>query len=341
MIRSESKLLITPIYRAKGWRQQLSKVLGRKRTIRYSAVGINVILLGVVLLIISRSSTVQTASQLSSSSSTASVTATTDPLDQLSAAQIAVSIANMVQLPEATAVKDQAETVSAELAVAPSEEVVIAKPQVVATALKSREDITTYTALSGDTIASLAAKFGVTSSSIAWSNNLTTSSSLQVGQKLTIPPVNGIVYTVKAGDTPQSLAATYESNATQIIAYNNAEISGLQAGEQIIIPNGQAPVVSEVQNFYPSFGANGYDFGYCTWYVASQIAVPSNWGNASSWSYYAALSGWTVSSSPQVGAIAQTPYAAGGEGHVAIVDAVSADGSQIQFRDMNGLAGWD
>ncbi|HUC88199.1 MAG TPA: CHAP domain-containing protein, partial [Candidatus Binatia bacterium] len=46
-------------------------------------------------------------------------------------------------------------------------------------------------------------------------------------------------------------------------------------------------------------------------------------------------------SSPQVGAIAQTPYAAGGEGHVAIVDAVSADGSQIQFRDMNGLAGWD
>jgi len=45
-------------------------------------------------------------------------------------------------------------------------------------------------------------------------------------------------------------------------------------------------------------------------------------GNASSWAYYAVLSGWTVSSSPQVGAIAQTSYAAGGEGHVAVVDAV-------------------
>jgi surface antigen len=341
LIRSESKLLTDPLYGVRGWRQRLSKALGRKRTIRYSAVGINVVLLGVVLLIISHSSTVQTTSQLSSSSSTASVTSITDPLDQLSAAQIAVSIANMAQLPEATAVKDQAETVSAELAVAPSEEVVIAKPQVVATALKSREDITTYTAVSGDTIASLAAKFGVTSNSIIWSNNLTTSSSLQAGQKLTIPPINGIVYTVKAGDTPESLAATYSSNAAQITAYNNAEISGLITGEQIIIPNGQAPVAAEVENFYPSFGANGYDFGYCTWYVASQIAVPSNWGNASSWSYYAALSGWTVSSTPQVGAIAQTPYAAGGEGHVAIVSAVSADGSQIEFRDMNGLAGWD
>jgi surface antigen len=52
------------------------------------------------------------------------------------------------------------------------------------------------------------------------------------------------------------------------------------------------------------------------------------------------MSGWSVSSKPTVGAIAQTPYAAGGEGHVAIVDGVSADGTQIKFRDMNGLAGW-
>jgi surface antigen len=41
-----------------------------------------------------------------------------------------------------------------------------------------------------------------------------------------------------------------------------------------------------------------------------------------------------------VGAIAQTPFSGGGYGHVAIVDAVSSDGSQIKFRDMNGVAGW-
>jgi surface antigen len=162
-----------------------------------------------------------------------------------------------------------------------------------------------------------------------------------------IPPVNGIVYTVKAGDTPQSLATKYNANAAQITAYNDAEISGLQTGEQIVIPNGQIQPAAASNfsdntpaNFYPAYGSNGYDYGFCTWYVASQISVPNNWGNASSWAYYAALTGWTVSSTPIVGAIAQTPYAAGGEGHVAIVTAVSADGSQIQYKDMNGLAGW-
>ena len=74
--------------------------------------------------------------------------------------------------------------------------------------------------------------------------------------------------------------------------------------------------------------------------MASKIAVPSNWGNANTWAYYASLSGWHVGPIPSVGAIAQTPYAAGGQGHVAIVDAVSANGTMIKFSDMNGLAGW-
>ncbi len=142
------------------------------------------------------------------------------------------------------------------------------------------------------------------------------------------------------------MAAKYNANISQVIAYNDAEISGLTPGEQIIIPNGTLATStsssSSGRGFLwgngPIYGFNGYDFGYCTWYVATQIRVPSNWGNAATWAYYAGLSGWNVSSKPVVGAIAQTP--AGGEGHVAIVTAVSADGSQIQYRDMNGIAGW-
>jgi surface antigen len=83
------------------------------------------------------------------------------------------------------------------------------------------------------------------------------------------------------------------------------------------------------------YGFNGYDFGFCTWYVATQVSVPGNWGNASSWAYYARLSGWNVGSTPTVGSIAQTARAAGGEGHVAMVEGVSPDGSQIEIRDMN------
>jgi len=339
-VHSDTKVLAHPLLRYQQQRQRFLRILRRKRTIRYMAISVNVLLLGIVLVMVTGNTNSQSIAQPTSAVLTSNTSSITNPLDQLSAAEIAVSIANMAQLPEATAVKDQAETVNAELAVAPVEQIVNTKPQVVVTALKSRADITSYTTVPGDTVASVAAKFGVTSNSILWSNNLS-GSSLNAGIKLTIPPINGLVYTVKSGDTPQSLAATYSSNATQIIAYNDAEISGLQVGEQIIIPNGQQPAPVEVEDFYPSYGANGYDFGYCTWYVATQISVPSNWGNASSWAYYAALSGWTVSTTPTVGAIAQTADAAGGEGHVAIVDAVSADSSQIQFRDMNGLAGWD
>lgn len=329
------------------WRKQLARSAHQKRTFRYLAVGSNVVLLAIVLFVVVGNSSSQTVAQ-SIAVPTSTSSSLSNPLDQLSSADIAVSIANMAYLPEATAVKNQAESVNAELAVAPAESVVLTKPQVIDTALKSRQDITSYTTVSGDTVASVATKFNITSDSILWSNNLSSGTSLQAGVKLTIPPINGIVYTVKSGDTAQSLAATYSANATQITEFNDAEISGLQAGEQIVIPNGQQAVVTPSFGgltpggaFYATYGSNGYDPGYCTWYVASQIPVPSNWGDASSWAYYAALSGWTVSSTPSVGAIAQTADAAGGQGHVAIVDAVSADGSQIEITDMNGVAGYD
>lgn len=283
----------------------------------------------------------QTASSLNATSS--------NPLDRLSAADIAVSIANMAYLPEATAVRNQAESVQAQMSIAPTENIVQSKPQIVATALKSRYDITTYTTQPGDTVSSVATKFNITSNSLMWSNNLT-GTTLPSGLKLLIPPVNGIVYTVKVGDTAQSLATKFNANATQIVQFNDAELSGLKVGEKIVIPNGQkaAPQPTYAYGygysngpFYASYGTNGYDFGYCTWYVANNIPVPSNWGNANTWSYYAALSGWTVSPRPIVGAIAQTPYAAGGEGHVAIVHAISPNGQEVYISDMNGLAGWD
>jgi len=277
--------------------------------------------------------------------------AAVNPLDQVSSTDIALTVATMNSLPETTAIANQAQSAAAEVAMANTSDNVVAKPEVVATALKSRADIQTYTAVTGDSVASLANKFGITSSSIMWSNGLT-GNNINPGAKLLIPPVNGIVYTVRPGDTPDSLAVKYKSNKDQIIAYNDAEINGITPGEQIIIPDATLATASSGRTITnitagsfpwgngPIYGYNGYDYGYCTWYVATQIPVPSNWGNASSWAYYASLSGWNVSTSPTVGAIAQTPYAAGGEGHVAIVDAVSADGSQIQIRDMNGIAGW-
>jgi surface antigen len=118
-----------------------------------------------------------------------------------------------------------------------------------------------------------------------------------------------------------------------------------------VIPNGQQPaapvynyyaaasVAPTASSFVATYGYNGYDRGWCTWYVASRINVPTNWGNANTWDDRAPLSGWTVSTTPRVGAIAQTD--AGWAGHVAIIEAVSPDGTMIKYSDMNGLAGFN
>jgi len=297
------------------------------------------ILFGIVYFVSQSHSDVPTVSALSTSASTA---ANANPLDQVSSSDIALTIALMTSLPETTAVANQAQSQAADIAIAASSNNVITKPQVVTTAQKSVANIQDYVTVDGDTVSSLATKFSVTSNSITWSNNLS-SAILTPGSKLFIPPVNGIVYTVAAGDTPDSLATKFQANAADIIAFNNAEINGLTPGEQIVIPNGTIAASSSLssQSSFPwggsgpVYGYNGYDYGNCTWYVASQIPVPSNWGNAATWADYAALSGWNVSTEPTVGSIAQTGNAAGGLGHVAIVTAVNAATGQIEIRDMN------
>ncbi len=260
------------------------------------------------------------------------------PVDQVSSANIALTVAQMANLPETTAISNQAQSQQSEISSASTNNEIVAKPQVVTTALKSRADIFYYVTAPGDTLASLATKFGVTENSISWSNNLIYNN-LTVGQKLVIPPMNGIVYKVKSGDTPTSLASTYNSSASQIIQDNDAEITGLIPGEQIIIPNGVNPVkyASSSYNTYfpwgtnPIYGFNGYYFGWCTWYVATQISIPSNWGDAYNWANAAAQSpGWNVGSVPAVGDIAQTTSG----DHVAIVRAVNPNGT-IWISEMN------
>jgi surface antigen len=275
-----------------------------------------------------------------------------NPLDQVSSADIALTVARLSSLPESTAINNQAESQAVALAT-PSVTGgnVTAKPMVVSTALKSSADIQTYTAVSGDTISALAQRFGVTSDSIRWSNNLT-GDALTAGTKVRIPPVNGIVYTVKAGDTVDTLASKFKSNRDKILAFNDAEINGLVPGAMIVIPDGTQAVAQTAAQIArsgavstsfpwgsaPVYGYNGYDYGYCTWYVATRVTVPSNWGNANTWDNLAPASGWSVSSTPRPGAIAQSD--AGYFGHVAYVEAVSDDGTMIKYSDMNGLAGF-
>lgn len=273
------------------------------------------------------------------------------PLDEISSADIAANIANAAGLTEASSVSEQADSYNIELASAPVEESVIVKPQLVAGGGKSVKDIISYTTVAGDTVSTVAAKFGVTSDSIRWSNNIS-ANTIPVGKVLQIPPKNGVVYKVGPNDTIESIAAKYSANKEQLIAFNDIEITGLKAGEVILIPDGVKPaeatysrsgsssgVIVSAISYSARYGGNSYARGYCTWYAASRVNVPNNWGNARTWDNYARISGWNVTSTPVVGAIFQTDV--GWAGHVGVVDAVSPDGSMILATDMNGWAGFN
>ena len=269
----------------------------------------------------------------------------TNPLDKLSSADIAVHVARITRLDESVAVVNHADSVNAQLAVAPAEEVIVAKPQIVTTALKSKKDIVIYVSVAGDTVTSLAQKYNVTSDSIRWSNGLS-GDSISAGTELAIPPVNGIVYKVKEGDTIDALANRYNVNRAKLIEMNDAEISGLIVGERIILPDGIQPVVRTYYSgtynsgsYRPAYGpGNGYDYGWCTWHAANRRQqsgnpLPSNLGNAISWYSLAQRAGLGVGAEPRAGAVIWHANM-GGLGHVAYVESVNSDGS-ILVSDMN------
>ena len=336
-MRASSRTKPKRAVRMKAFRSAL-----RRRAIRLSLIGFNLLLvLGAAYIVIFNPNHATGGSLPAVSSTDAPAAAA--PIDQLTSVAVALTVARMTNLPEAPAVANQADSASIQLAVASANNTVVNKPQAVTSTFLSYKDIKQYVTQDGDTVSSIAGNFGISSDSIMWSNNLV-GNILPPGKLLYIPPTNGVVYVVKAGDTASSLADKYHADAEKITAYNDAEISGLTPGERILIPDGKiiaAPVYTGGNYAYSGFawgssaiyGFNGYDYGNCTWYVATQIAVPANWGNASTWASGARAAGWHVSSVPTVGAIAQTPYAAGGLGHVAIVIAIS--GNQVEIRDMN------
>ncbi len=337
----------------------LHKSVLRKRVVRYGLLSLNVVVLLTVIVSLARNSRSGVATQQSSLTAASSKELAANPLDQLSSADIAAHVALLVNLPESTAVTNQADSFSDQLTVAPADDKVIAKPQIINTTTKTRKDIQRYVTQSGDSVSVLAVKFGVTSDSIRLSNGLS-GDSLPAAKELWISPISdGVVYVVKSGDTLQTLVDKFRANQDDIINFNDLYGVGLPVGERIVIPGGKPPVVSTGFSFgFNWFGSaaiysnNGYDFGWCTWYAANRRTqlgrpVPSNLGNAYSWYDRARSLGLPTGTTPSFGAVAEEAWV----NHVSIVEQVNADGSfwvsemndrgQKAINDPTPWGGWN
>ncbi|MBQ3263850.1 LysM peptidoglycan-binding domain-containing protein [Candidatus Saccharibacteria bacterium] len=121
--------------------------------------------------------------------------------------------------------------------------------------------VITYIVQDGDTMESIAAKYGLSTDQIRWSNGLKTTA-VSEGGTLYLPSRAGIVYTVKSGDTLDSIASRYGSTVAEIIALNNLEVSGISEGMKIAIAGGTLPeterpeYVAPVVHYYTYYGSS-------------------------------------------------------------------------------------
>lgn len=106
------------------------------------------------------------------------------------------------------------------------------------------EDYILYKVVSGDSLYSIAKKYGITMQEIMDFNNLG-STILTVGQVLKIPvayeeeipSISEVTYTVKSGDNLYSIARKYNVTVSDLMNYNNLTSNLLSIGQVIRIPS--------------------------------------------------------------------------------------------------------
>ena len=94
-----------------------------------------------------------------------------------------------------------------------------------------------YIVKAGDTLYSIAKKFGISASQLSSINNLT-GNTIRVGQILTIPNqnTNETTYIVKAGDTLYGISNQFGVSVTELASLNNMIGKTLKVGDVLKIP---------------------------------------------------------------------------------------------------------
>lgn len=111
----------------------------------------------------------------------------------------------------------------------------------------------TYIVKSGDTLYSIASKYGISVNTLKNYNNLTTNV-LSIGKKLNIPVTsekpssNYLDYVVKKGDSLYSIASKYNTSVSDIMKINNLNTSLLNIGMVLKIPVQSSEITYIVQS---------------------------------------------------------------------------------------------
>lgn len=147
-----------------------------------------------------------------------------------------------------------------------------------------------YTVKAGDTLSSIARRFGTTVNAIARANNLKNPNFIRVGQKLWIPTgggastCNGTWYTVQQGDTVYSLAKKYGTTVEAISRANGLrDPYVIKTGQRLCIPGGGAnpPVPPSPQGPWTGLYYANPNLSGSPTLARTDPAIDFNWGAGS------------------------------------------------------------
>ncbi len=207
----------------------------------------------------------------------------------------------------------------------------------------------TYVVQEGDTAASIAARFGLELDTLLWNNAELRADPdlLLIGEELTIPTRDGILYTVRLGDTLLDIADIYQADVDSIVGLSANQIGDVDSvfeGVVLLLPGAVPPPpppaatpepffaaaapeeASPIEGFSPPPPAAPAGVSGFIWPVVGPIS-----------DYFGTPRGaGTYHSGLDIVAPTGTPIAAAAAGQVVLVSAGGGYGNYVVIRHDNG-----
>lgn len=221
---------------------------------------------------------------------------------------------------------------------------------------RPREDVITYTVVSGDSIFSIAKNFNIKPESLLWANYDLLKDNpdlLSLDMDLRVPPVDGVYYAWLAGDTVEGVAAKFKAKPEAILNWpgNKMDLTNpqIEAEQMVLVPGGQREFVTWIVPTIPRdragvspsvYGAGAcagsydgaYGSGFFAWPSANRVLSGNDYWPGHLAIDIAAAVGDGVFAADS-GVIVFAGWAYGGYGYMVMID--HGNGYQTLYAHMS------
>jgi murein DD-endopeptidase MepM/ murein hydrolase activator NlpD len=116
--------------------------------------------------------------------------------------------------------------------------VVVARGAPLTALRKDPPGLQIHAVVTGETLLSIAARYGITPQTLAYNNGIKDTAELRPGQSVVIPPIDAAIHVVRDGETLSDIAASFGADPDTVRTVNSVafEPSDVTAGRVLLIP---------------------------------------------------------------------------------------------------------